>query len=387
MAFTEALYYPWIDITDEAWLKTSLLYWDSVRTIVPVSIDAPYSSETAQVLQGAGFLVPLRVHSNMEEIEELTTDVLRYFNTFEGFEVLVGQNAGPRHLIHVDSVSSHLARLERIHPDKLPNEIRRMVRSIGSASRGGHEWLEVDEGFALFYLTLLAKQLAERIGAGLLTPMPAAERLAVAARLDSQIGPIVGRYREYEAFGPRWRVPNLLAPGMLSQLAVQQIAIAPDTPIDDILDFKRRHADELGRFRSEIGRLVAAVEEDQPLEALRQRVSDLYTNEVRPAIVDLQKSLEGRSIRWFAEGLFKVAYLAVPPAMGVVGAGVATGMDASMIVPIALLSGIGLSLIVSRVMYNVDRLDALRKEPYTYLLSAAQELGPGRQRGWRELIP
>lgn len=27
MPNSEALYYPWIDIRDESWLKTSLLYW------------------------------------------------------------------------------------------------------------------------------------------------------------------------------------------------------------------------------------------------------------------------------------------------------------------------------------------------------------------------
>ncbi len=48
---TQALFYPWIDIRDEAWLKTSLLYWDSVRTIVPESIDAPYSTEVGRALR------------------------------------------------------------------------------------------------------------------------------------------------------------------------------------------------------------------------------------------------------------------------------------------------------------------------------------------------
>jgi hypothetical protein len=60
---SQALYYPWIDVRDEAWLKTALLYWDSVRTIVPESIDPPDSTDTGRALQDAEFLVPLRVHS------------------------------------------------------------------------------------------------------------------------------------------------------------------------------------------------------------------------------------------------------------------------------------------------------------------------------------
>ena len=35
MAFTRALYYPTIDISNEEWLKTAILYWDEINTIVP----------------------------------------------------------------------------------------------------------------------------------------------------------------------------------------------------------------------------------------------------------------------------------------------------------------------------------------------------------------
>ena len=38
MAFTRALYYPTIDISNEAWLKTAILYWDEINTIVPLSL-------------------------------------------------------------------------------------------------------------------------------------------------------------------------------------------------------------------------------------------------------------------------------------------------------------------------------------------------------------
>jgi hypothetical protein len=35
MAFTKALYYPRIEVPNEGWLKTAILYWDEVKTIVP----------------------------------------------------------------------------------------------------------------------------------------------------------------------------------------------------------------------------------------------------------------------------------------------------------------------------------------------------------------
>lgn len=38
MSFTKALYYPTIDILNEDWLKTAVLFWDEINTIVPESM-------------------------------------------------------------------------------------------------------------------------------------------------------------------------------------------------------------------------------------------------------------------------------------------------------------------------------------------------------------
>jgi hypothetical protein len=264
-----------------------------------------------------------------------------------------------------------MRRLANIHPQKLPYEIRRILGRIGSPSQRGNQWLQVDEGFAMFYMTLLANQLAERVDAAIVTPSSTAERVAISARLDSQPPPLPWhRYgppgrREYEAFGRRRRMPKRLAPGMLAELTVQRIAISPNTSVDDLLKFRQAHKDELARFRTEISNLAGAVNEDLPIEALRQRVSDIYSNQVDPAIADLKSALDGRRIRWFAEGLLKLASLSAGPAL------VAAGVP----VPTALLAGAGLSFIILGTMYNVDKRDTLRNDPFAYLLSAGKELG------------
>jgi hypothetical protein len=131
----QALFYPWIDIRDESWLKTAVLYWDSVRTIVPESIDAPYSTETGSALESAGFLVPLRVQTGMEEIEDLTDDVMAYLGTAEGAELLFADSGGYRHDIHVEKLPYSLRRITEMHPEKLPSEIRYMLERMTSPSR------------------------------------------------------------------------------------------------------------------------------------------------------------------------------------------------------------------------------------------------------------
>src|SRR5579883_48208 len=370
----QALYYPWIDVRDEAWLKTALLYWDSVRTIVPESIDAPYSTDTGRALQDAAFLVPLRVHSGMDEIKELAGDVLTYLGTAEGAELLIAARRGPRRDIHVEKLPSELGRLADIHPEKLPYEIRHLLHDFAAPSGRGRDWLSVDERFADFYMTLLETRLAERVGARLLTSLAAADRLAVTARFDAQLNGVIPwgmhpgrrRWREYEAFGPRHRVPRHLAPGMLANLAIERIGIAPDTPVDRLIDFRERHRDELAQFRTKVEQLAASVEADLPGEALRQRVTDLYTGEVAPAISNLKAALEGRRIKWLGDGLLKIAFLSAGSSTMLVMAGLA--------IPTALLAGAGISLIVTGTMYNVDKKESLRANPFAYLLSVEREL-------------
>lgn len=371
---SQALFYPWIDIRDEAWLKASLLYWDSVRTIVPESIEAPYSTEAGRALAAAGFLVPLRVHSGMHEIEELSDDVLSYLGTAEGAELLIADHGGDRHDIHLEKLPRRLGRLAEIHPEKLPNEIRQMLQDLAAPSERGGEWLRVGGGFANFYMTLLANRLSERVGARLLTSIPAADRLAVTARLDAQLSGLVPwgmhgqahRWREYEAFGPRRRMPRHLAPGMLANLAIERVAVAADTPVDRLIDFRERHRHELALFRAKVEELAASADADLPVEALRQRIADLHANEVAPAIANLKEALSGRRIRWISDGLLKIAFLSAGSSTMLVAAGLP--------VPTALLAGAGLSLIVSGTMYNVDKRESLRANPYAYLLSVEREL-------------
>lgn len=371
---SQALYYPWIDVRDEAWLRTALLYWDSMRTIVPESIDAPYMTDTGRALQEAEFLMPLRVRSGMDEIEELAGDVRTYLASAEGAELLLAGRGGRRHDIHMEKLPYELGRLADIHPEKLPYEIRHLLHDFAANSDRGGDWLRVDEKFANFYMTLLATRLADRVGARLLTSLAAADRLAVSVRFDAQLNGVIpwgmhpyGRHwREYEAFGRRHRMPRHLAPGMLANLAIERVAVAPDTPIDRLIEFREKHRDELVQFRTNVEQLASSIEADLPAEALRQRVSELYTDEVVPAIANLKAALNGRRIKWLGDGLLKVGFLSAGSSTMLVVAGLA--------VPTALLASAGISLIATGAMYNVDKRESLRANPFAYLLSVEREL-------------
>jgi hypothetical protein len=68
-----------------------------------------------------------------------------------------------------------------------------------------------------------------------------------------------------------------------------------------------------------------------------------------------------------SEGLLKIAFLSAGSSTMLVMAGLA--------VPTALLAGAGISLIATGTMYNVDKQESLRANPFAYLLSVERELG------------
>lgn len=388
-----ALFYPSIDIPNTAWLKTALLYWENLMTIVPESINNPYSTRTTQALQDEGFLRPLRVHSGMDEIKEMSSDVLNYLGSSESAALFLSSNGRGGSRIHMDKLPPQFERGTSIHADKLSHEVQQAfndyykqyqcksgsdVREPFSRPRrrdNGPRWLEVNENFANFYMTLLANRLALRMGAGLLTDIPSADNLAMAARLDARLAGAIPK--EIEKRKPGWYtdssftqrtcLPKELGSGLLANLAIERIAISPETPISEILSFKARHRDELALFRSKIDMIASSIDQDLPIEALRQKISDLYEEEVKPATNSLKMALEGRRIKWLNEGLLKISFMSV---------GSTALVAAGLTVPAAIIAGAGLSLIASKINYNIDREEALRSNPYSYLLSVRNEFKP-----------
>jgi len=364
MAFTKALYYPHIQVPQEGWLKTAILYWENIQTIVPASMPAPYRG-ISQVLFDAGVLSPLYVNPQMDSIERLAAKVLDYLGSSEADGVLIEGGLWQFDVIHHEKLPV-LHELIGIHPEKLPFAIGYQLEQMFDRSEDG--WTRVDRPFARFYMTLLATALAEDHGIALLTDLPANDRLAVNVRLDSKLG--FPHLRLGESYGRRYRVrrphdrrlPNRLATALLADLTLQKIAINPETPIDALLRFREDHKNELGRFRTKIAELTKSIDGDLTLDALQQHVADIYTNDVEPALAEIKDCLSASRIRWTLESLLKTSMLSVP----------ATGTLAAcgLSVPHALLACAGISLTVSAALYNTQKREEMSRNPYSYLLAA-----------------
>jgi len=357
MGFTKALYYPTIDIRNEEWLKSAVLFWDEINTIVPSSIRNPYQENTTQYLADEGILKPISVNPDIDIVENLTEDTINYLNTNEAFQLLT-QNNSRYVTLHRDKLPREVSRLFDIHPEKLPHEIQYQLRH--NMTKDG--WFRVDSNFAVFYMTLLANKICEHQSIALLTDNPLTSNLTDKVRLDNQIA-IKGR-DYYERRHERY---INLTQGLLTNLIIEGVSIKETSSLDDVVKFKKRHRDELGLFRTNIANLTKNVSKEKPIEAIQQEIEDIYKDEFLPSYNNFKKALSSSGIKWASENFMKISFMSTG----------ATALPMALLgltLPQALIAGVGVSLITSLVSYNQDKEEKLRTNPYAYLLAVSKEV-------------
>ncbi len=360
MGFTKALYYPTIDIANEDWLKTAVLFWDEISTIVPSSIITPYKENTTQYLSDEGILRPMRINPGSDIVEDLTTDTLNYLNTNEGFQLLT-QGRDRYATIHRDKLPRDISRLFEIHPEKLPYEIQNILNR--NLTRDG--WFRVGSEFAAFYMTLLANKICDTNSIALLTDDTLTSNLTDKVRLDNQIA-INGR--DYDFHHHRHQEKYIhLNQGLMTNLIIEGIKIKPSSSLVDIVKFRQRHRDELGLFRTNIAKLTQNVSKDKPFEAIRQEVEDIYKDEFLPSYNNFKSALDGSGIKWVSDNFMKVSLISTS----------ATALPMALLgltLPHALIAGAGVSLITSLISYNQEKREKLKANPYSYLLAVNKEV-------------
>lgn len=351
MAFTKALYYPTIDIPEENWLKSAILYWDEIQTIVPTSIKNPYQNRLTQTLNDKGILTAFEINPDNKLVEGLSDTVMKYINEASNF--LLNENS--------ESVSIHTEKLPRefrLHPEKLPYEIRHLIeRNIDDEG-----WFRTNSEFGSFYMSLLANKICEDKSFALLTDNSIASNLTEQARLDNRV-----QFGERDYYRPNERTTLNLSQGLLTNLIVKGVKLAPNTSVEKIIEFKNNHKDELGQFRTNLLKLVNNVNKESSLDAIKQQVSDIYKDEFLPGLNNLEKALDGSQIKWFSESILKVALIST-------GATAFLPEMLGLTIPEALFAGAGISVIATKIMFNQDKAEKIRTSPYSYLMSVEKEL-------------
>ncbi|RKY10553.1 MAG: hypothetical protein DRP65_06425 [Planctomycetota bacterium] len=355
--FKDALYYPFIEIPDEGWIKTAVLYWDTISTIVPESIK-PYQSKTSEILNKEGILKATFVNPDLPDLEIVTDKVLGYLNSPEGQSFLLNIEKSNNSRVNVEKFTSRYES-DLMHNRKFQNGFLHELRRYGLTGKIEGDWIKVPSPFAHYYMTILATHLSSVTGRALLTDTIHAENLATKSTLN--VPYMSSRFSR--------RIPGKLSEGILASFILRTISINRETSIEKIIKFRNKNAVELSRFRVAIRSIVDSLEGDIEVEALASHIDTLYKDNILPAIEELKSNLRDTRISCGYNNLkLSTLFSASPTALGVALQGTPLG-------PYALAAGIGLSVVLSLANYRMQKRNILRNSPFSYLITAENTFG------------
>lgn len=357
--FERALYYPSIDIYNDKWLKSAILFWDRIETIVPESIEQPYRRRNTRILEDEGILAAYRVNPFMEDIRGIEEDVVTYINTKEGKKSFRkpwlrsaahnrdGIEGGERFLQEQKQRLIDKYQDFYIHVDKLPLMLRNQL--VGHQDNDGFVWAR--EGFMTFYMTLLANRICRNNDMALLTETVSFNNLSNRIFADV-VTSEEGNHDNEET-----------RRGLMYQIVMDDIKIAPSTPIEDIIRFRRDRQQELTRFREEMDRLTDFDTEGMNQKDFEHEVKRIYDCEVVPAMNNVKTTLNEAMINWLS-GPGACLFTGLIPMVSSMDLSSARGVITS------ISQGIGMALTSLPML----RLWHARRSPYSYLIKMKQEL-------------
>ena len=350
--FSNALYYPSIDILNSDWLKTAILFWDSISTIVPESISQPYVHPDTEYLNGIDFLRPIYVNPTDISVVGIEKRIMNIIDSIEGFNYLTGP------MRYRSAKSNDLKKeMDRvgIYPEKLSNELQHYLKDkfgkilTSNGTTGDVFSYLFNENFADLYMSVLADEMCKNHSIAPVTDNFEIFNFSKSICFGNTV-PISHEHSKSTHSADFER-------GLLLDLIISNLRISPDTDIGALVQFKEKYKDELGLFRTGLSKLVQGVSCDRSLEAIQQEVYNIYVNEFSPAYNNFKDALNGLKIKWFSDNALNVSSLLIDTTI--------LDSPASSI----LLLKTGVQLLKSNISYIINKKKTLKENPYSYLLT------------------
>lgn len=399
-----ALYFPHIDIKDPEWLRSAILFWDDIQTIVPSAIDCPYRSEDTQICQKEGYLKPLVCNLHQDAIEELGNKIIRLATDRYDFDRSIrdlhqdnpARNslaASDRYRFELEDVFHEVGMypekmspeamqlairfgLARMHGGKMQPELRRMLRDLefsrinnekfsyflrdmfgGRFEDEDGEWVLVDSRFAGAYMAALAARLAKQLDISPLTYSEPSHGLSFRFMFDDII-----------ENSPR------NATGALVSVVMRGLRVDSSVPVEKLIRFRRKRKDqyfEMSQKLKDFGDALTKFEHDDrsdPSGALKEQASALYNREIEPKLRALKRELDGQSIQTAWEGAYRALTISVPSAGALA---YFTGLAG----PALLGAGATLAVADIGVRSYLSGQKVRASNPFSYLHDAKQSFG------------
>ena len=397
-----ALYYPHIDIADQNWLRTAVLFWDEIKTIAPRAVKSPFQTKDTNVLWKEGYLEPLRCDLHPDLLDTLGKRVVSLMdrnqflsgnrNIEPNFAALIHAEKlgweirGALHdaHIHPEKLSPELralvmkAGLARMHRDKLPPLIRLMeamsywridpknwrihpkkmspnllaeLARLNLFSDRDGEWILVDDRFATIYMSALAALLAKEMD------------LAALTNEDSSLG--VNLHGLLEDVKPHTASDKK---GALVSFLMETIKVDPTTKIEKLLAFRRARQNQLAELSAQFEDLSSKIRSCESGRELEDQARQVYTTRIRPKLEALKAELSDNAMQSVWEGVQRAVTISVP-------AGGALSYFSGLAGTTLLAAGAAIAITDIAVKTHLARNKIRRASPYTYLLDVERKFG------------
>lgn len=392
-----ALYYPFIHVRDDAWLKAAALYWPRMARLAPAEYPR-YDSEIARQLSGElDFFLNIKprsyarpaaveflefIRNNREALQSRysVSQVPGSVNDEEpypSFKELIarGRQPTPETRVPADTAPDPRAHHDHgnigwIHTEKLTWDLREELIASGLGSGSGPDWVIVAPDIAMVYTAALAEQVAESNDLAVVTDVPRAYGTLNRWDVEQLASALLG---DDPPDGPALEADEVGA--LYAAVAIRTVVPASldDIPVDRIIRARRKLAPEFDAFRDH-------------LALVTNRLAELGSIK-DPSILQARLELMvGRDLRRPAQDLEdKLRLLGLEPAQAVLGL-------KSLELPVAaaaaagavgLPPGVGQAgmvaarLVSSGVQSRRQRQQMLRSSPAGYLLGLEKHLTPG----------
>lgn len=342
-----ALYFPHIDISDPAWLRSAILFWDDIQTIAPSAIENPYQNEDTRACFEEGYLTPLRCDLHSDLIEDLGRKIVGLTDRDNGLERAIRQsdNSAFQDLRSANSITREienafhevgmypdkmspevremamrfgLARMHTgkipprlrhmmhdlemamIHPEKMPHIMRDLLQGLPRVRDEDGDWMLVDSRFADAYMSALAAKLSKQLDLSPLTLRKTAHGMSFRFMFDDIVD----------------ASPNNATGAMLS-VVMRGLRVDTSVPVSKLLRFREKRKDQYLDFAAQISELSSQLEKQDEVtngQETFNKAQQLYEQQIEPSLRALKRELDGNSITSAWEGAYRAITVSVPSA-------------------------------------------------------------------------
>ena len=336
------LYYPSFQLPSSSWLKTSLLYWDEVGSIVPSRMERVLETPDLKYLSDEGIYKRFDPGPYFYDAQQSGSFIDQFIQRLEAPEFeqeMTRPNSGQYwHLAFEKmnySVWTELAN-RNLTPDRVD----------------GDGWIRVKKPAAIIYMGLLAKALATSNAEYV---QPSTDRI------------------DYENIIYRCSASQTPLPGIAVSLKGLLPIVSADVPLQSIIQFKRKHFDELLRLRQTVDECQTKIEDAKSEDAAKLLLTQ-FKEQYQLASSDIDRVMKERGIR-YTVGTMRAILGAKPTAWlgSVVGALAGSPSLNPVVIASTAVAGFvaGGSIEVASYMLDArDKERSLLASPFSYLYSA-----------------